>query len=44
MADEVIEGVVDGQRRLFGLGQMIEVGQNLGAAVAQLVIELAAGT
>ena len=42
MADEVVEGVVDRQRRLLGLGQAVEVGQDRRAAVTQLKIELAA--
>ena len=43
VADEVVEGVVNGQGSLLGLGQAVEVGQHLGAGVAQFEIELAAG-
>ncbi len=42
MAQEMVERVVDGKRRLLGLGQTIEVGQNRLAAVAQFEIQLAA--
>lgn len=44
VADEVVEGVVDWQGRLRGLGETVEVGQHLGSAIAQLKIKLAAGT
>jgi hypothetical protein len=40
---EVIEGVVDRQRGLRGLGQAVEVGQHRPAAVAEFKIQLAAG-
>src|SRR5262249_39180221 len=42
MADEVVERVVDRQSGLSGVGQAVEVGQDL-RPVAQLVIELASG-
>jgi hypothetical protein len=41
MADEVIERVVDGPRPLLGLGQPVQVGQDLGASLAEVLIELA---
>ena len=41
MSHEVVEGVMDRQRRLRGLGQAIEVGQDPRTAVAEVVIELA---
>jgi hypothetical protein len=44
MLDEVIEGVVDRQRRLLRVRQAIEVSQHARSAVAQFKIELAAGT
>jgi hypothetical protein len=43
MADKMVQGVVDGQRRLLGLGQAVEVGQDRRATVTQVEIELAAG-
>jgi hypothetical protein len=33
MADKMVEGIVDWQSGLLGLGQTVEVGQNLGTAV-----------
>src|SRR5262249_7363865 len=42
MAEEMVEGVVDRQRRLAGLSQAIEVGPHGRAAIVQLEIELAA--
>ena len=43
VAQEVVQGVMDRQRRLLGLGQTVEVGQHRGTAVAQVIIELTAG-
>ncbi len=43
MADEVIERVVNREGRLLGLGQAIEVSQDLGTTITQLEIELATG-
>jgi hypothetical protein len=43
VADKVVQGVVNRQGRLLGLGQAVEVAQHRRAAVAQLVVELAAG-
>ena len=39
VAQEVVQGVMDRQRRLLGLGQAVKVGQHQGAAVAQVIIE-----
>jgi hypothetical protein len=44
MSEVVIERVMDRQCRLRRLGQAVEVGQYFRPAIAQLVIELAAGT
>ncbi len=43
VVEEVIERVMDRQRRLLRPGQAIEVGQDVGATVAEFIIELAAG-
>lgn len=41
VAEEVVEGVVDRQRGLVGLGQSVQIGKDLRTAVPQFVIELA---
>jgi len=41
VADEVVEGVVDGARVVVGLGQAVEVVQDVGAAGVEVEIELA---
>ena len=42
MAQEVIQGSMDGQRVLLGLGQMVGVGEHTEFQVAQLEVQVAA--
>jgi len=43
MVEEVVKGVVNRPRRLLGLGQAVEVIQDVGVVRVQIEVELAAG-
>ena len=44
MAEKVIQGVMYRQGGLLGVGQAIEIGQYVRSAVAEIEVQLAAGT